>query len=64
VTAGSVHGSGSSEAVESGDGGLPDRFLRITSDYLYRVQQEQLAMSVVTTAEFFFKWILFDLVNV
>jgi HAUS augmin-like complex subunit 4 len=38
----------SSEAFEPGVGGVPDRFLGITSDYLYQVQQEQPAMSAVT----------------
>ena len=47
VTVGASHGSGGSEAVEPGVGGVPDRFLGITSDYLYQVQQEQPAMSVV-----------------
>lgn len=47
VTVGAAHGSGSLEAVEPGVGGVPDRFLGITSDYLYQVQQEQPAMSVV-----------------
>ncbi|CAO2045129.1 unnamed protein product [Urochloa humidicola] len=46
VTVGAAHGSVSSEAVEIGVGEVPDRFLGITSDYLYQVQQEQLAMSV------------------
>ena len=65
VTVGAAHGSGSSEAVEPGVGGVPDRFLGITSDYLYQVQQEQPAMSVVRTANFFPKrpiLTLFDLV--
>jgi len=53
VTVGAALGSGSLEAVEPGVGGVPDRFLGITSDYLYQVQQEQLAMSVVRTANFF-----------
>uniref|UniRef100_A0A0E0CDY9 Uncharacterized protein n=1 Tax=Oryza meridionalis TaxID=40149 RepID=A0A0E0CDY9_9ORYZ len=32
--------------VEPGVGGVPDRFLGITSEYLYQVQQEQPAMTV------------------
>jgi HAUS augmin-like complex subunit 4 len=40
-------GSGGSELVEPGAGGVPDRFLGITSDYLYQVQQQQPAMTVV-----------------
>ncbi|GJN18819.1 hypothetical protein PR202_gb06021 [Eleusine coracana subsp. coracana] len=39
-------GPGVSEPAEPGVGGVPDRFLGITSDYLYQVQQEQPAMSV------------------
>ncbi|CAM0946460.1 unnamed protein product [Alopecurus aequalis] len=39
-------GSGDSELVEPGAGGVPDRFLGITSDYLYQVQQQQPAMTV------------------
>ncbi|TVU13062.1 hypothetical protein EJB05_46737 [Eragrostis curvula] len=39
-------GGGGSEPAEPGVGGVPDRFLGITSDYLYQVQQEQPAMSV------------------
>ncbi|AQK67902.1 AUGMIN subunit 4 [Zea mays] len=46
VTVAAPHWSGSSDAVEPGVGGVPDRFLGITSDYLYQVQQEQPAMSV------------------
>jgi HAUS augmin-like complex subunit 4 len=46
LTVGAAHGGSSSEAVEPGVGGVPDRFLGITSDYLYQVQQEQPAMSV------------------
>ncbi|KAK3155844.1 hypothetical protein QOZ80_2AG0099430 [Eleusine coracana subsp. coracana] len=38
-------GPGVSEPAEPGVGGVPDRFLGITSDYLYQVQQEQPAMS-------------------
>ena len=53
VTVGASHGSGGSEAVEPGVGGVPDRFLGITSDYLYQVQQEQPALSVVRPANFF-----------
>ena len=49
VTVAAPHWSGSSDAVEPGVGGVPDRFLGITSDYLYQVQQEQPAMSVVRT---------------
>lgn len=49
ATVAAAHGSGSSEAVEPGVGGVPDRFLGVTSDYLYQVQQEQPAMSVVRT---------------
>ncbi|KAM0909794.1 hypothetical protein ACQ4PT_014585 [Festuca glaucescens] len=37
---------GGSELVEPGAGGVPDRFLGITSDYLYQVQQQQPAMTV------------------
>ena len=40
-------GSGGSELVEPGAGGVPNRFLGITSDYLYQVQQQQPAMTVV-----------------
>ena len=40
-------GSGGTELVEPGAGGVPDRFLGITSDYLYQVQQQQPAMTVV-----------------
>ncbi|KAM0890266.1 hypothetical protein ACQ4PT_027099 [Festuca glaucescens] len=39
-------GGGGSELVEPGAGGVPDRFLGITSDYLYQVQQQQPAMTV------------------
>jgi HAUS augmin-like complex subunit 4 len=39
--------TGGSELVEPGAGGVPDRFLGITSDYLYQVQQQQPAMTVV-----------------
>ncbi|OEL15250.1 AUGMIN subunit 4 [Dichanthelium oligosanthes] len=46
ATVGAAHGGGSSEVAEPGVGGVPDRFLGITSDYLYQVQQEQPAMSV------------------
>lgn len=53
VTVGAAYGSGNSEAVEPGVGGVPDRFLGITSDYLYQVQQEQPAMSVVRTVQIF-----------
>lgn len=35
-----------SELVDPGAGGVPDRFLGITSDYLYQVQQQQPAMTV------------------
>ena len=69
VTVAAAHGSGSSDAVEPGVGGVPDRFLGITSDYLYQVQQEQPAMSVVRTFFFclngqFIPCYLFDLMNV
>uniref|UniRef100_A0A453MYU3 Uncharacterized protein n=1 Tax=Aegilops tauschii subsp. strangulata TaxID=200361 RepID=A0A453MYU3_AEGTS len=47
LTAAAVAGSGGSELVEPGAGGVPDRFLGITSDYLYQVQQQQPAMTVV-----------------
>ncbi|KAL6848359.1 hypothetical protein ACP4OV_021653 [Aristida adscensionis] len=50
ATLGAAHGGGgSSEPTEPGVGGVPDRFLGITSDYLYQVQQEQPAMSVDMT---------------
>jgi HAUS augmin-like complex subunit 4 len=52
VTVGAGHGSGSSEPAEPGVGGLP-RFLGITSDYLFQVQQEQPAMSVVCIPQTF-----------
>lgn len=52
ATAG-AYGSGSLEQAEPGVGGVPDRFLGITSDYLYQVQQEQPAMSSVC----FFYWV-------
>jgi HAUS augmin-like complex subunit 4 len=47
LTAAAAAGSGGSELVEPGAGGVPDRFLGITSDYLYQVQQQQPAMTVV-----------------
>jgi HAUS augmin-like complex subunit 4 len=46
VTVGARHGSGDLEPAEPGVGGVP-HFLGITPDYLYEVQQEQPAMSVV-----------------
>ncbi|BAS76686.1 Os02g0119100 [Oryza sativa Japonica Group] len=47
ATVAAAPGTGGSEPVEPGVGGVPDRFLGITSDYLYQVQQEQPAMTVV-----------------
>ncbi|VAI53833.1 unnamed protein product [Triticum turgidum subsp. durum] len=46
LTAAAAAGGGGSELVEPGAGGVPDRFLGITSDYLYQVQQQQPAMTV------------------
>ncbi|EMS60102.1 hypothetical protein TRIUR3_07799 [Triticum urartu] len=46
LTVGAAAGGGGSELVEPGAGGVPDRFLGITSDYLYQVQQQQPAMTV------------------
>lgn len=46
LTVAAVAGGGGSELVEPGAGGVPDRFLGITSDYLYQVQQQQPAMTV------------------
>ena len=63
MTVAAAHGSGSSDAVEPGVGGVPDRFLGITSDYLYQVQQEQPAMSVVRTF-FLPKWSIHTLLLV
>ncbi|GJM90029.1 hypothetical protein PR202_ga06268 [Eleusine coracana subsp. coracana] len=48
-------GPGVSEPAEPGVGGVPDRFLGITSDYLYQVQQEQPAMSAVCLLDPFCK---------
>lgn len=61
VGAAAAYGSGSSETAEPGVGGVPDRFLGITSDYLYQVQQEQPAMSVVCLLNSFSKpkWSIF-----
>ncbi|GJN29880.1 hypothetical protein PR202_gb18142 [Eleusine coracana subsp. coracana] len=55
VGAAAASGSGNLETAEPGVGGLPDRFLGITSDYLYQVQQEQPAMSVVCVLDPFGK---------
>ncbi|KAG8057919.1 hypothetical protein GUJ93_ZPchr0002g25836 [Zizania palustris] len=46
ATVAAAPGTVGSEPVEPGVGGVPDRFLGITSDYLYQVQQEQPAMTV------------------
>ncbi|KAM3309578.1 hypothetical protein ACQJBY_030693 [Aegilops geniculata] len=46
LTVAAVAAGGGSELVEPGAGGVPDRFLGITSDYLYQVQQQQPAMTV------------------